>query len=338
MKIAVDAMGGDFAPQEIIKGAVTGARENSVGIVLVGPRETIERELAKYAVAGLDIEVLHTDEYLIEGEQPAYALRSKRNASVALATRLVKEGKADAVISMGPTGGVITAALMILGTLEGISRPVVGGVFCGFTPRSVSMDMGGNLECRPDQLLDFAIVGTVYARKLLSIPNPAVALINVGKEEGKGTAVLKEAYELLKKSGLNFIGNIEGNEIPTGKANVIISDGLVGNVVTKYCEGLGKTIADWLGEELKNDLPGERIKAIQQDLLSRTIKADDSGGGPLWAVNGLFFKGHGRSKAYEFAQTMKTARLMYDLDIVNALREELKAVRGRLGSTDAQAG
>jgi phosphate acyltransferase len=332
MKIAVDAMGGDFAPEEIIKGAVMGAREYQVGIILVGPRARIEAELAKYDTGGLDIEIVHTDEYLIEGEQPAFTLRTKRKASIALATQLVKEGKAQAIISMGPTGGVITSALMFLGTVEGISRPVVGGVFCGFTPRCVSMDIGGNLECRPDQLLDFAIVGTVYARKLLNIANPSVALLNVGKEEGKGTSVLKESYELLKKSGLNFIGNIEGNEIPAGKANVIVSDGLVGNIVTKYCEGLGRTIADWLGEELKNDLPEERIKAFKRNLLAQTVKADDSGGGPLWAVNGLVFKGHGRTRAYEMSKTVKSAKMFAELDIISALKAELLAVRSRLGA------
>ncbi len=336
MKIAVDAMGGDFAPQEIIKGAVTGARDYGVGLILVGPQEIIRQELAKYDISGLEIEILHTDQYLIEGEQPAYTLRAKRNASIALAVRQVKEGKAQAVISMGPTGGVITSALMVLGTVEGISRPVVGGAFCDFTPDCVLMDMGGNLDCRPDQLLDFAVVGTVYARKLLGVPEPAVALLNVGKEEGKGAAVLKEAYELLKRSGLNFIGNIEGNDIPSGRANVIVTDGLVGNIVTKYCEGLGKTVADWLGEELKNDLPDERLKALRRNLMSRMIKADDSGGGPVWAVNGLVFKGHGRSRAYEMAQTVKTAKTLAELDLVNALKSELLAVRSRLKASGTQ--
>lgn len=329
-------MGGDFAPEEIIKGAVTGARDYGVGIILAGPCERIKQELKKYDTSGLEIEVLHTDEYLVEGEQPAYALRTKRNASVALAVRQVKEGKAQAAISMGPTGGVITSALMILGTVEGIARPVVGGVFCGFTPNCLLMDMGGNVDCRSDQLLDFAIVGTVYARKLLNITDPAVALLNVGKEEGKGTGVLKETYELLKRSGLNFIGNIEGNDIPSGRANVIVTDGLVGNVVAKYCEGLGKTISDWLGEELKNDLPDERIKAIQRNLLSRTIRADDSGGGPVWAVNGLVFKGHGRSRAFEMAQTVKSAKTLAELDLVNALKGELLAVRSRLKTSGLQ--
>jgi phosphate acyltransferase len=330
MKIAIDAMGGDFAPGEIIKGAVMGAREESVGLILVGPQERLQQEISKHDVSGLDIDIVHTEEYLIEGEPPAYALRNKRNASIVLATKLVKEGRAQAVISMGPTGGVMTSALMILGTVEGISRPVVGGVFCGFTPQTVMMDMGGNMDCRPDQLLDFAIVGTVYARKLMNISRPAVALMNVGWEEGKGNAVSKEAYGLLKKSGLNFIGNIEGNDIPSGKANVIVCDGFVGNLVVKYCEGLGRTVSAWLEKTLREDLPENRIKVIAAELLSKTVRADSSGGGPIWAINGLFFKGHGRSRAFEVAQTVKSAKYYVSLDIVNALRDEVQIVRRNL--------
>jgi glycerol-3-phosphate acyltransferase PlsX len=332
MKIAVDAMGGDYAPEEIVKGAVNGTRQYQTGIILVGPQDRIQAELSKYDTASLGIEIVHTDEYLVEGEAPAYALRTKRNASIIVATRLVKEGKADAVISMGPTGGVIASSLMYLGTLEGISRPVVGGPFCGFTPRTVTMDIGGNLDVKPDQLLDFAVVGTVYARKLLNIPEPAVALLNVGREEGKGNTVAKEAYPLLQKSGLNFIGNIEGNEVAAAKANVIICDGFTGNIMVKFCEGLGRTIAGWLTQELKDDLPAERIEEIAKKLLDLTVTADNTGGGPLWAVNGLVFKGHGRSRAPEVAVTIGSAKRYAELDIINALKTELAAVRRRLAA------
>jgi glycerol-3-phosphate acyltransferase PlsX len=335
MRISVDAMGGDFAPEDIIKGAIMGARENNVGLIFAGPQDKIKAEMAKYDTSGLDIEIVHTNEYLIEGEAPAYALRTKKNASITVATKLVKEGKAAAVISMGPTGGVITSALMILGTVEGISRPVVGGTFCGFAPQCVTMDMGGNIDAKPDQLLDFAIVGTVFARKILNVPNPTVALLNVGWEEGKGNAVAKEAYPLLKKSGLNFIGNIEGNDIPSGKANVIICDGFVGNVVTKFCEGLGRSIADWISKELKTEMAEDKVKKLTQDLLSLTVKADSMGGGPLWAVNGLVFKGHGRSRALEMAATVGSAKLYAEMDIVNALKTELATVKGRLKAENA---
>jgi glycerol-3-phosphate acyltransferase PlsX len=332
MRISIDAMGGDYAPGDTVKGAVIGAREYNVGIILVGPQDRIKSELAEYDTSSLDIEIEHTDEYLIEGEAPAYALRKKRNASVAVTMKLVKEGKAAAAISNGPTGGVVTSALMYLGTLEGISRPVVGGEFCGFAPQMVLMDMGGNVDCRPDQLLDFAVIGTVYARKLLNIANPRVALLNLGAEEGKGNNLTKDAYPLLKQSGLNFIGNIEGHDIPTEKANVIVCDGFPGNVIAKFCEGMGKATSDWLGKELEGDLPDSRIKEIKQKLFSLTVKADNSGGGPFWAVNGLVLKCHGRARYPEIAITVGNAKRYVELDVINALKTELEAVRNRLKS------
>jgi phosphate acyltransferase len=323
-------MGGDYAPEDTVKGAVIGAREYKVGLILVGPEERIKSELAKYDTAGLDIEIVHTSEYLIEGEAPAYALRNKRNASVIMALKLVKEGKAAAAISNGPTGGVVTAALMYLGTLEGISRPIVGGQFCGFAPQTVLMDMGANLDCRPDQLIDFAVVGTVYARKLMNIANPKVGLLNVGAEEGKGNNLTKEAYSLLKRSGLNFIGNIEGHDIPTDKANVIICDGFPGNLAAKYCEGMGTATANWLEKELEGDLSELRIREIKNKLLSLTVKADTGGGGPFWAVNGLVLKCHGRARYPEIAMTVGNAKKYAELDIINALKIELESVRGRI--------
>lgn len=327
MKIAIDAMGGDYAPEEVIRGAIKGAEEYDVGLILVGSENRINHELARYNTAGLQIEVLPTEEYLVEGESPAYALRDKRNASITLAMKLVKEGKAAAVISNGPTGGIVTAALMQLGTIGEISRPVVGGQFCGFAPQTVVLDIGANTDCRTDQLLDFAIIGTVYARKIMKISNPKVALLNVGVEEGKGNIVTKEAYSLLKQSRLNFIGNIEGNDIATGKANVVVCDGFTGNVVTKFCEGLGRSISDWLEKQLQADLPGTRIREITGELLSRTIKADIGGGGPFWAINGLVLKCHGRARYPEIAMTVGNAKTFAEMDIVNAQKAEMELVR-----------
>ena len=333
MKISIDTMGGDYAPEDAVKGAVIGAREYDVGIILVGPQDRVKSELAKYNTSGLDIEIVPTEEYLVEGEAPAYALRNKRNASVIVAIKLLKEGKAAAAISNGPTGGVVTAALMHLGTLEGISRPIVGGQFCGFAPQMLLMDMGANLDCRPDQLIDFAVVGTVYARKLMSIANPKVALLNVGAEEGKGNNLTKEAYSLLKLSGLNFIGNIEGHDIPTDKANVIICDGFPGNVVAKFCEGMGSAVANWLEKELESDLPESRIKDIKKKLLSLTVKADTGGGGPFWAINGLVLKCHGRARYPEIALTVGNAKRYVELDIINVLKNELAAAKSRIKTT-----
>lgn len=330
MKIAIDAMGGDYAPEEIIKGSVQGAKEYGVDIILVGPEDRIKQELAKYDISEINVEIVHTDEYLVEGEHPAYALRQKRKASILIATKLIKEGRADAVVGVGPTGGVVASALGVLGTVEGIARPVVGGAFLGFAPNTILMDLGSNVDCRPDQLLDFGIVGTVYARKMMGIENPSVALLSVGKEEGKGNEVVKESFPLFKESGLNFIGNVEGTDIPSNRVNVIICDGFVGNAVVKFAESLGKIIAPWLEEKLKGKLAEKDIKKITAELITATNAADAVGGGPLWAVNGVVCKAHGRSKAYEVAKTIGTAKMAVERDLVGTMKTELAAARSKL--------
>jgi phosphate acyltransferase len=330
MRIAIDAMGGDYAPSEIIKGAVSGAREYGIGLLLVGPQPIIEKELARNDHRGLDIEIEHTDEYLIEGEQAAYTLRQKRHASILLAVKAIKEGRAAAAIGVGPTGGVFASALQVLGTLEGISRPVVGSPVIGFASSTFLVDLGGNVDSRPDQLLDFAVIGTVYARKWMNIPEPTVALLSNGKEEGKGNDMVKQTYALFKKSGLNFIGNVEGNDLAMGKANVIVCDGFVGNCLVKFCEGLGTQIAHWMTGELKGKLAEDEIQRMTGTLLRYTVPADTSGGGPLLAVNGVVCKAHGRSKAPEVALTFGTAKRAVELDMVGTFKAELAAARARL--------
>jgi glycerol-3-phosphate acyltransferase PlsX len=337
MKIAVDVMGGDFAPGEIIKGAVAGAREHGVGLILVGPQETIKAELAKDDISGLDVEIEHTDEYLVEGEHPAYAMRKKRRASIMVAAKLVRDGRAAAAVGAGPTGGVFAAALQALGTLEGISRPVIGGQFLGFAPETIMIDLGGNVDSRPDQLLDFGILGMVYARKWMNIPDPTIALVSNGIEEGKGNEIVKETYELYKKSGLNFIGNVEGNDIAHGKANVVICDGFVGNVVAKFCEGLGDVTARWLEKRLREKLPPDDVNQIIADLKRATIPADVVGGGPLWGVKGVVCKAHGRSRAPEIAGTIGTAKRAVEIDLVGTFASELAAVRRSLNITYPKA-
>ena len=331
MRIAVDGMGGDYAPEEIVKGSVLGAREHGVAIALVGPAERMEQELAKHDHSGLDIEIVHAGEWLVEGEHPAFALRQKRNASILVATKLVKQGKADAVLGAGPTGGVMASALYVLGTIEGISRPVVGGAFLGFAPNTIVMDLGSNVDCQPYQLLDFAIVGSVYAKKMLNIPEPTVALLSIGAEEGKGNEVVRESYPLFQKSGLNFIGNVEGNDIVSGRANVIICDGFVGNIVVKFCEALGKTISQWLEEHLGGRLPEGDIKEMTDELLLATNPAEARGGGPLWAVDGVACVAHGRSKAEEIAKAIGQAKLAVERDLVGAMKAELAEARRKLG-------
>ena len=180
-----------------------------------------------------------------------------------------------------------------------------GGAFLGFAPNTIMMDLGGNVDCRPDQLLDFAIVGTVFARKMLNIENPTEALLSIGAEEGKGNEIVRESFPLFQQSGLNFIGNVEGYDIPLGRANVIICDGFIGNVVVKFTEALGRTIAGWLEDKVRGKLPESDIRKMVDELILATNAAEARGGGPLWAVDGIACVAHGRSKADEIAKAQR---------------------------------
>jgi len=326
MRIAVDAMGGDHAPAEVVKGATLAAKEQGLEVFLVGHEGLIMQELARYNGSASNIEIVHTDEYLLETEHPVLAIRQKRRASVVVATKLVKEGKADAVVGAGSSGGLITAALTTLGTIDGIPRPLVGGAFLGFARNTVVMDLGATVDCQPDHLLGFARIGKVYAEKLLGIGNPTVALLSNGAESGKGNAAVRDAHPLFKDSGINFIGNVEGSDIPTGRANVIICDGFVGNVLEKFSKSLGETIAQWFEQALQNRLPRSDIEKMTRDLKAATNLADEVGGYPVWGINGVVILCHGRSRSAEIAKAIAQAKLAVQQNVVGHLRSEMTAV------------
>jgi glycerol-3-phosphate acyltransferase PlsX len=328
MRIVVDGMGGDNAPAAVVQGAVLARKVYGVDITLAGPPAVLEPELARVAGPHPGIEILPAREWLVEGEHPALALRQKKDASVLAAMRMVKDGRADAFVGYGNTGGVVAAALMVLGTVAGISRPVVGGAFLGFAPRLVMMDMGGNVDVRPDQLLDFAVAGVVLARKFMGIENPAVAILSNGAEEGKGNDLVKESWPLFKRSGLNFMGAAEGIDLFSGKANVIVCDGFVGNVLVKYTEGFGRAVGDWLAGKLAGRFTTGEIGTLKAELKALTNTADSLGGGPMWAINGVVVKGHGRANAEEVCRGIGEAKKAVDLDVVGALRAEIARVKG----------
>lgn len=323
MRVAIDAMGGDYAPQEIVKGAIQAAEKDGVELILVGCEDAVQRELKKYYVSSLPIHVVNASEVIREGESPVTALRQKLDASVLVAMRLVKEGDADAVISMGYTGAVVVSAIQILGTLEGIKRPSAGGRLCGFATNTLVFDMGPNTDCKPHDLMNFAAMGSVVAQKILHISNPTVALLSNGAEEGKGNLLVKKAYPLFKASPLNFTGNVEGHEIPFGRANVIVCDGFTGNVLIKFCEGLGDSIIERLKVTLGNRLPKEELDAIISDLFALTHIADVSGGGMIYGVNGVVWIGHGRSKAAQIAESIHQVKLAVEANLLEEIKLEL---------------
>jgi glycerol-3-phosphate acyltransferase PlsX len=300
----MEAMGGDHAPGEIVKGAVMAVKnDDEVEVALVGPPEIVEAELAKYDVADLPIRCIQADETIKETENPALAVRRKPNASIPVATRMLKEGQAEGLISAGPTGAIATSAIRYLGMIEGIERPVIGGTIFDALPNTVVFDCGVNMDCRPYHLLTFAVIGTVYCKKLLNIANPTVGLLNIGTEETKGNQLTRETYPLLKKSGLNFIGNIEGDQIMSGKANVLVCDGFTGNVLFKFLESIG----------MFHDLAGRE-------------KDSDLGGGLIWGVNGIVRKLHGASRAPHVALKISHVKLAVEADLISAIKSELTRI------------
>jgi glycerol-3-phosphate acyltransferase PlsX len=328
IRIAVDAMGGDYGSGEIVKGAVLAAKENKdVDIALVGSRGIIERELARYN-SHLSISCIEADGHVTEGEQPAFTIRRKPNVSVAVAAKMVKAGEAKAMISGGPTGATAASAILSLGLIPGIERPAVGGVFETLSPNTMIMDCGVNVDCKPHHLLAFAIMGSVYVRRLLNIANPTVALLSTGAEEGKGNQLVRESYALLSDSGLNFIGNIEGNDILSGRANVIVCDGFIGNVILKFYESIGYYAGEWLKERLKGFPrvgPARKLFTTFTSL-TKVIEGESVGSGLLWGVDGVVFVMHGGSKAPQVARTISKAREVVKADLVTSIKSELAGV------------
>jgi len=332
IRIGVDAMGGDFAPAEIVKGAVKAARELEVEIILVGVKADVEAELGKIDTGDLPISIMEATQIIEDGEEPAFAVMRKPNSSVSLAAKLVKDGEADGMISAGSTGAVMVAAYQHMGILPGVERPMAGGAFVQLAPSTVVLDLGANVGCQPYHMVDFAVAGSVFARTFLGIADPTVGLLNVGAEEGKGNELAKETYPLLKKSGINFIGNVEGMDIPLGKANVIVCDGFVGNILVKFCEGLGKTVSQWLTGELKDNLASADLEGVTDKLYRMMSPGIAMGGGPLWGVSGVACIAHGSSQAPQIVGTIKQAKLAVESGFVDTLRNELKKAQQRISA------
>jgi glycerol-3-phosphate acyltransferase PlsX len=328
IRIAVDAMGGDYAPGEIVGGAVLAAKENNdIDIALVGSRDIVESELAKYN-SHSPISCIEADGFITESEHPAFTIRRKPNASVAVAAKMVRTGEAKAMVSGGPTGATAASAILSLGLIPGIERPAVSGLFEGLAPNTVIMDCGVNVDCKPHHFLAFAVMGSVYARRLLKIPNPTVALLSTGAEEGKGSQLVRESYALLRDSGLNFIGNIEGNDILSGRANVIICDGFTGNVILKFYESIGYYAGEWLKKKLKGFPrigPAKKLFTTFTSL-TKVMESENIGSGLLWGVNGVVFVMHGSIKAPQVAKTIVKAKEVVKADLVNSIKSDLASV------------
>ncbi len=331
--MALDAMGGDYAPAELVRGAVQAVREGGLRVLLVGPAATVEAELARQGIRGPElassIEVVPADETIEMGEHPAAAVRAKRGAPVVVAARLVKDGLADGFISAGSTGAAMAAALLVLGRIPGIERPALATVFPTVSGRCLLLDVGANAEVRPSHLAQFAVMGSLYSSRVLGVPSPRVGLLNIGEEETKGSQVAQEAHQLIKAlgaragAGFQFVGNVEGKDVPAGLADVVVSDGFAGNIALKMAEGMGELAFTLLKEEagrsLRTRLGGLLLKPALRGIRSR-LDYEEYGGAPLLGVNGVAVAAHGRSRARAILSALRVARHSAEVDLVGRIR------------------
>ena len=334
IRVAVDAMGGDFGPQETVKGALEALDAHNIELLLVGDEDQVKAELAHQDLAGKAVTVVPSVDRIGDDEHPVHALRAKPKASILVATGLVKSGDADVLVSMGPTGASMASAVLFLGMMEGLERPCLGGPFLGMGPRTVLVDMGTNVDCRPSLLVSFAALGSVFARSFLDIENPRIGLLSVGAEEAKGNRQVQECYQLLQDSHLNFIGNVEGMDFFTGRADVIVCDGFVGNILMKFTEGLGSALGSFLEERLSSVLATDEISRLSSEIW-RTTNLPRIMGGPLWGVNGAVVLGHGSCKAAEVAGAIDTAVRYVQIGLVESMRQELSELSAAAGQMSA---
>ena len=332
VRVVVDAMGGDHGPEETVRGALQALRAENIELVLVGDAGEVQAQLSGLDTGGKRVQVVPSVGKIEDGEHPMQALRHKPDASILVATKLLGGGQADALVSMGSTGASMASAVLVLGLMDGLERPCIGGPFLGLAPRTVLLDMGSNIDCRPAALLNFAALGVVFARKFLNIENPSVALLSVGAETAKGNRQVQESHQLFQDSHLNFIGNVEGMDLFTQRADVIVCDGFVGNILMKYTEGFGSALSPFLQERLSSKLTPEEVREIAASLwqltnLPRTM------GGPLFGVNGAVVLGHGSCRADGVAGAINTATRCVSLDLVRSMREELSRMNGQADSS-----
>jgi len=329
-RVAIDVMGGDHAPEVPVKGAILAARNIGAKVFVVGDPDQVAAELEKYDTSDLDLTLIPSEGYIKDAEAPATALRQKPKASILVATELVKRDMADAVVSMGSTGGSMAAAVVILGTIHGIDRPAIGGPIVGSAPKQTILDLGSNIDCRASQLLGFGVLGSVFNKLLLNVENPRIGVLSVGSEDGKGNALSKETSDLFKKSGLNFIGNIEGNDLVTGKADVVVCDGFVGNILLKLVEGLGQGLAKNLEGFLKDKIPSDQIVALIQRLYEENNVVDSRGGGPIFGVNGVSIIGHGSSSSETIERAVSLAKMCVETRLIQEMNNQVPLVMAKV--------
>lgn len=332
MIIAVDAMGGDHAPRAAVEGAVCAARAGDVGVLLVGDRRTVERELAVIGRVPSGVEVVHAEQ-VVTMEDPATApIRQKRRSSLRVCADLVTAGRAQAMVTAGSTGAAMIAAKMVIGTIPGVDRPALAAVVPNDGGRTVLLDVGANVDTKPSQLREFAVMGHFYAQEVLGRPSPRIGLLSIGEEEGKGTDVTREVLKVLKTTGLNFVGNVEGRDVFNGATDVVVCDGFVGNVLLKGAEALALLLGRMLREELANDARtrlGYLMAKPAFDALRRRTDYREYGAAPLLGVDAGCFIGHGRSNARAIESSIRRAVEFTTADLAAKIRDRVAVLHSQ---------
>ena len=328
MRIAIDGMGGDRAPEVIVDGVVAAAREFGYELVLVGDKTTLKRELSRHRRCPENIIIEHASEVIAMDEPPAISVRRKRNSSIAVGVDLMKRGEADAFISAGNTGAVVCSATLNLGLLPGVERPGISIVFPTFMGVSMMIDVGANIDPKPIHLLHYAIMGDAYCKYILGKEKPSIGLLSIGEEASKGTDFVKETHKLLEETRLNFTGNIEGQDVFTGRCDIILCDGFVGNVVLKVAEGIGAAIMRLMKSQIKNR-PVAKIGALLSKTAFRRLWKDldytEYGGAPLLGVDGRIIISHGSSAAKAIKNAIRRGAEFKENELNKHIVEEIES-------------
>lgn len=355
MRIAVDAMGGDHAPDVVVAGAVAAARDLGVEILLVGPQARVAQELGRHRSASSGISIIDAPEIIEMHESPTMAVRRKKRASIVVAMEQVRDRQADAVVSAGHTGATMGAALFRLGRIPGVDRPAIAAVLPTLAAHPVALlDVGANVDCRPHHLLQFAIMGSIYAQRVLGVLAPHVGILSTGVEEGKGSDLTLRTTALLRESGLRFVGNVESRDVFSGVADVVVCDGFVGNVVLKFGEGLALAIRNIVKAELRG-LRGRLLLLYLTPLagkirrMYRRIDYREYGGAPLLGIEGVCIIAHGSSNARAIRNAIRAAMEAVSHGFVDEIRAQMprwseaaaavpQAALGDAADTDPSAG
>jgi glycerol-3-phosphate acyltransferase PlsX len=322
-------MGGDHAPRAEVEGAILAAREFGLHILLVGMEGALKQELSRHGHRGLPIEIVGATEVITMSDSPSQAFRRKKESSMHVAARLVRDGKAEAMVSAGNTGAAMTVARFVLGTLPSVDRPALAAAFPNMKDRvSVILDVGANVDSKPEQIRQFAVMGEIYFRAIWGVKRPRVALLSIGEEEMKGNELTREASNLLKQSSLNFVGNVEGRDVFRGNVDVIVCDGFIGNVALKISEGLVEHVQGMLKKAIKSSLKSQIGYALSKQAFDDFRKRTDSsetGGAPLLGVRGITIIAHGRSNPNAIKNAIRVAGELCRARVNEKIDQELSA-------------